>query len=428
MTALCPSPTLLRQSYSPITIPTRERKSTWTSTSKDNNKMASSLTTPVRLSVTKPARARSSSFVENSNDTNPIFIWDHTKKAKSKNQTPHTTSVTQPTPDFDMEEKDLENTINLQLHIDNTLDDQSETDSTISPSSSDDVDSAEEEADSPITVVEVRPILKKNVSPKRPSRRVIWSDQQPGQVKCDWSKSTKLFYKFDAPKRCSYQNTRTSLCNLDVDDGPDDLSLRKINFNSPTLSELLRSPTSPRSFGSWTTTSFTSSYPGSDQFRKTCNVPTSPPSRFSSPFINHPKFNSGSHQQTEKERPIGASTPQFDRNCLPLPKDVPTLVYAHKVRVESVTLRSPHVFINIQVHNVDFHKEVVVRATSDGWKTSKDYVARYISSASPDRDNFFVSFPMPFSTDLQFCVKYETQGQTFWDNNQGKNYIVKGSI
>lgn len=44
----------------------------------------------------------------------------------------------------------------------------------------------------------------------------------------------------------------------------------------------------------------------------------------------------------------------------------------------------------------------------------------------PDTDTFSFSVSVPEvlepSNTVEFCIQYQTQDHTFWDNNQGKNY------
>ncbi|KAF1373451.1 hypothetical protein PFLUV_G00238990 [Perca fluviatilis] len=59
---------------------------------------------------------------------------------------------------------------------------------------------------------------------------------------------------------------------------------------------------------------------------------------------------------------------------------------------------------------------------------SPDISCRYLNTAygGPDVETFAFSVPVPEvlgpSDRVEFCIQYQTQDQTFWDNNQGKNY------
>ena len=102
----------------------------------------------------------------------------------------------------------------------------------------------------------------------------------------------------------------------------------------------------------------------------------------------------------------------------------------------------------IDVINVAFQKEVptivevyvfilnfkvMIRYTLDNWYTWTESRAIYDASSTIDshRDtfNFFISFPsyLPIGTKCQFCVRYRdgVDGNEYWDNNEGKNYIIE---
>ncbi|KAK6638652.1 hypothetical protein RUM43_006919 [Polyplax serrata] len=86
----------------------------------------------------------------------------------------------------------------------------------------------------------------------------------------------------------------------------------------------------------------------------------------------------------------------------------------------------------VKVRNLDFHKEVFVRATSDGWKTQEDAFCLYVPNSPPshgltvlyDTFSFRLTLP-PKSSKIEFCVCFKCSGTDFWDNNYGKNYVLK---
>ncbi|GME76408.1 unnamed protein product [Ambrosiozyma monospora] len=92
------------------------------------------------------------------------------------------------------------------------------------------------------------------------------------------------------------------------------------------------------------------------------------------------------------------------------------------------------------VKNLAYSKKITVKATIDNWNTfieignanyiSSNHIFKY-SESSVNYDKF--SFIVKLNTlcnfkslmNLQFCIKYETDGKEFWDNNDCKNYQVK---
>ena len=79
----------------------------------------------------------------------------------------------------------------------------------------------------------------------------------------------------------------------------------------------------------------------------------------------------------------------------------------------------------IRVSNISYHKEVTVRWTHDRWRSFHDTGAAF-SANDGHTDRF--TFELPANgEDVEFALRYKCDGQEFWDNNRGKNYVVEGS-
>ncbi|CAH2278066.1 phosphatase 1 regulatory subunit 3A [Pelobates cultripes] len=84
----------------------------------------------------------------------------------------------------------------------------------------------------------------------------------------------------------------------------------------------------------------------------------------------------------------------------------------------------------IRVLNVSYEKQIYVRMSLDGWQSYYDLLAEYIpDSCTGDTDQFFfnISVVAPYQKDgakVEFCICYDTAIGTFWDNNDGQNYIL----
>lgn len=85
------------------------------------------------------------------------------------------------------------------------------------------------------------------------------------------------------------------------------------------------------------------------------------------------------------------------------------------------------------VHNISFHKLVVARFTLDYWKTTSEVVAEYNNdpnnqpSDACDRFNFHIKLSDQANIEektLLLCVRYNVNGQDFWDNNGNANYQI----
>jgi len=107
-------------------------------------------------------------------------------------------------------------------------------------------------------------------------------------------------------------------------------------------------------------------------------------------------------------------------------------VSTHKVALESCNIENSGVLSGqVKVKNLAFDKKVTVRMTTDGWASFVDRECRHDPAKSnPDQDTF--SFCVndlarelpPNCTSAHFCIKYECQGQNYWDNNDERNYTI----
>ncbi|KAL8740620.1 MAG: hypothetical protein Q9190_006703 [Brigantiaea leucoxantha] len=106
------------------------------------------------------------------------------------------------------------------------------------------------------------------------------------------------------------------------------------------------------------------------------------------------------------------------------------------VRVERIYLSpdNKNMMGAIAVANIAFHKLVVARFTLDYWKTTSEVIADYNTDvrrkqAHDGCDRFLFSIKLEDLANLEnktlfFCVRYNVNGQEFWDNNNSTNYQV----
>lgn len=94
------------------------------------------------------------------------------------------------------------------------------------------------------------------------------------------------------------------------------------------------------------------------------------------------------------------------------------------VCLESVVIEDCSVQCTCRVMNWGYNKKVLARYTSNGWSSSSDINASYVSDSTRDgTDSFaFIIFLNRERSDLQFAIRYEINGNEYWDNNGGKNY------
>lgn len=106
------------------------------------------------------------------------------------------------------------------------------------------------------------------------------------------------------------------------------------------------------------------------------------------------------------------------------------------IRVERVFLSADkkNLIGQVAVQNLAFHKAVVARFTFDYWKTTSEVSAEYNNDIRRkqahdgcDRFNFTIRITDIGNLEnktLFFCVRYNVNGQEFWDNNNFINYQV----
>jgi Carbohydrate/starch-binding module (family 21) len=84
----------------------------------------------------------------------------------------------------------------------------------------------------------------------------------------------------------------------------------------------------------------------------------------------------------------------------------------------------------VNVANIAFEKQVAARFTLDDWQTVSEITAEYKSTEPVNTyDQFQFTIALPAQADLRIksillCIRYRVDGQEFWDNNSGKNYII----
>lgn len=106
------------------------------------------------------------------------------------------------------------------------------------------------------------------------------------------------------------------------------------------------------------------------------------------------------------------------------------------VRLERVWLSTDQKCLigSVIVANLAFHKMVTCRFTLDYWKTTSEVTAEYMSEIRPresseghDRFNFTIKLSDLANLEaktLYFCIRYNVNGQEYWDNNGGTNFQV----
>ncbi|XP_068585447.1 protein phosphatase 1 regulatory subunit 3C-B-like isoform X2 [Cebidichthys violaceus] len=108
--------------------------------------------------------------------------------------------------------------------------------------------------------------------------------------------------------------------------------------------------------------------------------------------------------------------------------DLRNRLKAQQVCLETCSVQECLLSGTVQVRNLCFDKSVSVRITFDSWRSFLDIPCLYLNNVygCPDTDTFSFSVLVPEvlepSNRVEFCIQYQTQDHTFWDNNHGNNY------
>ncbi|KAL4961774.1 protein phosphatase regulator GAC1 [Aspergillus stella-maris] len=117
------------------------------------------------------------------------------------------------------------------------------------------------------------------------------------------------------------------------------------------------------------------------------------------------------------------------------PHKPPSLPH-QRVRLERLFLSTDkHSLVGlVVVANLAFQKHVAARFTFDNWKTTSEVIAEYSHDARRKQiqdgyDRFMFNIRLDEQANLEkktmfVCIRYNVNGQEFWDNNEARDYQV----
>lgn len=130
--------------------------------------------------------------------------------------------------------------------------------------------------------------------------------------------------------------------------------------------------------------------------------------------------------------------PRPDKLLMPLfqqPGGMPNfldVVQLQNVALENAAVTDPislTITGSVRVRNLDFHKSVHLRYSTDNWHSFADMQATYVdNSCDGFSDKFtFIIFgnSLQVGEKLEIAVRFSCKGQQFWDNNYGANYCFQ---
>lgn len=103
----------------------------------------------------------------------------------------------------------------------------------------------------------------------------------------------------------------------------------------------------------------------------------------------------------------------------------------NSVCLENCSLQERSLTGTIKVRNVAFEKSVQLRATFDSWASFTDVQCTFMNNVYSCQDSdtfaFVLELPayVPPQNRVEFCICFKVQDRTYWDNNDGKNYVLK---
>lgn len=98
------------------------------------------------------------------------------------------------------------------------------------------------------------------------------------------------------------------------------------------------------------------------------------------------------------------------------------------VSLESIDATQKALTGMIKVSNLGYQKSVIIRYTTDGWKSHEELTCYYVnpvysSGTQSVHDTFAFQIEVDKTwTSFEFCICYSCAGSVFWDNNYGQNY------
>lgn len=130
--------------------------------------------------------------------------------------------------------------------------------------------------------------------------------------------------------------------------------------------------------------------------------------------------------------------PKADRVLVPLFQQPGALpCFLDRVREKQVNLENAAVTdpVNltitgtVRVRNLDFHKSVYVRYTTDNWRSFSDLQASYVDNSCDgfsDKFTFTIhGTAVQIGQRIEMAARFHCRGQQFWDSNYDTNYVFQ---
>ncbi|XP_042331503.1 protein phosphatase 1 regulatory subunit 3C-B-like [Sceloporus undulatus] len=104
------------------------------------------------------------------------------------------------------------------------------------------------------------------------------------------------------------------------------------------------------------------------------------------------------------------------------------------VCLENCLIQEKSISGTVKVINISYEKEVYIRITFDSWRRFCDIGCQYMPNTYgyTDTDTFSFEVPLPKGPapcdTIEFCISFHCGQKVYWDNNHGKNYIIRQAM
>jgi hypothetical protein len=152
--------------------------------------------------------------------------------------------------------------------------------------------------------------------------------------------------------------------------------------------------------------------------------------RFAKSQLDIPNVTKRSHSSTSLSSPTKSYNLVSKNFSSPL-STIP-MIYEKQVMLECLYTKDSIAYGTVRVHNCAYDKYVFIRLTQDDWETSSDIQAWHSMNYPRDNTDAF-TFEINLSKTYDvlaerkrvlFAVCLQAMWQDFWDNNQGRNYVL----
>lgn len=130
--------------------------------------------------------------------------------------------------------------------------------------------------------------------------------------------------------------------------------------------------------------------------------------------------------EADDYKPLALDFPQPSADYL----EFRSRLMKNMVCLENCTLQEKFIAGTVVVRNLSYHKAVQIRISFDAWKSYKDVDCTFVNNiyGCSDTDTFSFAIDLPTyvtpQEKIEFCVSFKSGEQTYWDNNDGKNYGI----